>query len=51
MMARHVTIRRTQTTTEELRPPWQYVLLGMVLLAAGEGAILCGWWLLANFNF
>lgn len=49
-MARHVTIRRTKTTTEELRDPWQYVLLGMGLLGALEvgGALL--WWLLASWN-
>lgn len=49
-MARHVTIRRTKTTTEELRAPWQYVLLGMGLLGALEvgGALL--WWLLASWN-
>lgn len=49
-MARHVTIRRTKTTTEDLHPAWVYVLGGMGLLAALEVGALLVVWLLVSFN-
>jgi hypothetical protein len=44
-------VRHTRTITQDLRPPWQYVLLGMGLLGALEVGGVLIWWLLAHWNF
>jgi hypothetical protein len=49
-MARHVTIRRTKTTTEELHAPWVYRAQGALGTLAVLGVLLFVWWWLASVN-